>query len=74
MHAEIIARAVMNLEHLDMKGKAKEPWKELCEQAANEQDQDRLLGLVQEINRLLEEKLSRLSILSERESDGPSQV
>ena len=51
-----------------MKAEAKERWMELCEQAANEQDQDTLLGLVQEVNRLLEEKLSRLSILSEGES------
>jgi len=34
----------------------KERWQELSEQAAKEQDPKRLLELVQEINRLLEEK------------------
>jgi hypothetical protein len=37
-----------------------ERWKELCAQAAVEQDADRLIALVQEINRLLEEKETRL--------------
>lgn len=32
----------------------------LCEQAANEQDPDKLMELVKEINRLLEEKELRL--------------
>ena len=32
----------------------------LCEQAANEQDPDKLMELVREINRLLEEKELRL--------------
>lgn len=32
----------------------------LCEQAANEQDADKLMELVKEINRLLEEKEQRL--------------
>jgi hypothetical protein len=39
--------------------KDKERWKALCEQAAFEQDSDKLLELVQEINRLLNEKTSR---------------
>jgi len=34
----------------------KERWLELCEQAATEQDPAKLYALVQEINRLLEEK------------------
>ena len=33
-----------------------EKWKELCAQAAVEQDPNRLLELVQEINRILEEQ------------------
>ncbi len=33
-----------------------ERWKQLCEQAASEQDPEKLLALVTEINRLLEEK------------------
>ncbi len=41
---------------------------ELCAQAAIEQDPDRLLMLVREINRLLEEKEQRLK---RQESDQP---
>jgi hypothetical protein len=37
----------------------KERWIELCEQAAKEQDRERLLQLVQEINRILDEKKDR---------------
>ena len=43
-----------------MKGEKREQWMRLCEQAANEQDPQKLLGLVREINRLLEEKEQRL--------------
>jgi hypothetical protein len=38
----------------------REKWMQLCAEAAIEQDSDRLLMLVQEINRLLEEKEQRL--------------
>jgi hypothetical protein len=38
----------------------KERWHELCEQAAVEQDSEKLLTLVQTINQLLEEKRNRL--------------
>jgi cell shape-determining protein MreC len=41
-------------------GKFGERWRKLCEQAAIEQDSDRLLELIKEINRLLEEKEERL--------------
>jgi hypothetical protein len=41
-------------------GKTKETWMHLCEQAAIEQDPDKLLALVNEINRLLKEKENRL--------------
>lgn len=34
----------------------KEKWMELCELAVNEQDADKLMALVAEINRLLEVK------------------
>lgn len=44
-----------------MQGPAKERWKELCEQAAVEQDPQKLLVLVTEINNLLEEKRNRLT-------------
>ena len=44
-----------------MQGEKKERWEELCQQAANEQDPQKLLKLVQEINRLLAEKRDRLN-------------
>jgi hypothetical protein len=37
-----------------------ERWKELCEQAANENDPEKLLQLTAEIDRLLSEKYNRL--------------
>jgi hypothetical protein len=40
--------------------KNREKWMELCAQAAIEQDPAKLLVLVKEINRLLEEKEQRL--------------
>ena len=43
-----------------MQGPKKEEWMRLCEMAANEQDSEKLLALVKEINRLLEEKEARL--------------
>lgn len=43
-----------------MQGPTRELWQELCAQAADEQDPERLLELVKEINRLLEEKEQRL--------------
>ena len=43
-----------------MQGEIVERWRTLCEQAAVEQDLDKLLELTQEINRLLEEKEQRL--------------
>lgn len=43
-----------------MKGKTKEHWMQLCQQAASEQDSDRLIELVQEIDRMLAEKEIRL--------------
>jgi hypothetical protein len=35
-------------------------WEELCKQAAVEQDSKKFMELIQEINRLLEEKEQRL--------------
>ena len=43
-----------------MQGETKERWLELCAQAADEQDSVKLLALVQEISRLLQEKEERL--------------
>ena len=54
----------------------KERWQKLCEQAAVEQDAEKLLALVQELNRLLDDKrnlsLNKQSEASESktESDG----
>jgi hypothetical protein len=38
----------------------RERWEELCRQAAVEQDSKKLIELIQEINKLLDEKLKRL--------------
>lgn len=48
-----------------MKGETGELWKKLCAQAAQEQNAEKLLQLVKEINRLLDEKEARL--VGERE-------
>lgn len=52
-----------------MEGPVKERWKELCEQAAVEKDPQKLLALVAEINRLLEEKQNRLKAKEPPASD-----
>jgi hypothetical protein len=44
-----------------MHGANKERWQELCVQAANEQDPEKLSALIAEIDRLLGEKYDRLS-------------
>ena len=54
-----------------MKGKVKERWRELCEQAALEQDPRKLSELVAEIDRLLEEKQNRLNKSSIANDDTP---
>jgi hypothetical protein len=38
----------------------KERWMELCEQASKEQDPTKLMKLVEEINRLLEQREQKL--------------
>jgi hypothetical protein len=43
-----------------MQGNLKEEWMQLCEQAAVEQDTEKLMSLVTEINRMLDEKEQRL--------------
>lgn len=45
-----------------MKGEQKERWMQLCALAAVEQDSDKLMALVEQINRLLEEKERRLAV------------
>jgi hypothetical protein len=49
-----------------MQGKIGEDWRELCSQAAQEQDPNRLLELARKINTLLEEKEQRLKTRSNR--------
>lgn len=43
-----------------MLDQTRERWMDLCELAAKEQDPDKLLHLVQQINQMLEEKQNRL--------------
>jgi hypothetical protein len=43
-----------------MQGQTLERWQQLCALAAEEQDPGKLLEIVKEINRLLEEKEQRL--------------
>jgi hypothetical protein len=45
----------------------KEKWQWLCEQIAVEQDPTRLIALVDELNKLLEEKERRLDVRSEQD-------
>jgi hypothetical protein len=44
-----------------MQGEKKEHWMSLCEKAAQEQDPEKLMLLVREITRLLDEKQERLN-------------
>jgi predicted MarR family transcription regulator len=48
------------LEYGVMQGKVKEEWMQMCEQAAIEQDSEKLMALIMEINRMLDEKEQRL--------------
>jgi hypothetical protein len=43
-----------------MQGENEKRWKELCELASREQDPEKLLKLITEINALLDEKFNRL--------------
>jgi len=51
-----------------VKGENKEHWKELCAQAAVEQNPERLMVLIKQITGMLEEKERRL--LRERSAKG----
>ena len=57
------------MEVYPMKGEVREIWKQYCAQAAVEQDPDKLLELVKEINRMLEEKENRLLRVREQSPD-----
>jgi hypothetical protein len=54
-----------------MQGQVKEEWMQMCEQAAIEQDSEKLMALVEEINRMLDEKEQRLK--SGKPTDAPFQ-
>ena len=56
----VAALAFTRTEAHAMKGEAKAHWTQLCELAASEQEPEKLLELVKEINRMLEEKENRL--------------
>ena len=43
-----------------MQGKVKEDWIQLCEQVAIEQDPERMIVLLRDLNRMLDEKEMRL--------------
>jgi hypothetical protein len=43
-----------------MQGKVKEHWMEVCERASVEQDSEKLMALVKEINRMLDEQEDQL--------------
>ncbi len=43
-----------------MQGKVKEAWMQMCEPAAIKQDSEKLMALITEINRMLDEKEQRL--------------
>jgi len=43
-----------------MQGETKECWERLCQRAAIEQDPERLMSLIEELNELLEAKEKRL--------------
>lgn len=45
-----------------MQDEQKEQWMHLCEQAAQEQNPEKLMALVREITRLLDEKQKRLQM------------
>jgi hypothetical protein len=50
-----------------MRGETKERWQNLCEQAAIEQDPERLMDLIDELCAMLEDKEKRLR---QREAEG----
>jgi hypothetical protein len=51
-----------------MEGEKRERWMRLCVEVADEQDSNRLLELISEINRLLHEKEMRLRNVRREES------
>jgi len=58
MRSEILVRGVARVL------RNKERWEELCELASKEQDPQKVLELIKEINRLLDAKLDRANPLA----------
>jgi len=56
MHFRILSGTIYKGLSQSMNGDKREEWMRLCELASKEQDPDRLMGLVQEITRLLDER------------------
>jgi hypothetical protein len=54
-----------------MRGERAERWRKLCELAVVEQDPEKLTALVEEINKLLEEKEKRLREQRQSSDPGP---
>ena len=63
------ALAFAGTEARAMRGKTKELWEQFCEQAAVEQDPEKLIQLVKEINRMLEERETSLKRREEKKSN-----
>ena len=62
-----------------MQGETKEHWVDVCERAATEQDPERLMMLIKELNDLLTQKQERLQknrprSKSERSENGSTEV
>ena len=55
-----------------MQGKVREKWMQLCELAVVEQDPEKLMALITEINRILDEKDRRLKRVHASESSNAS--
>lgn len=51
-----------------MQGQTGERWRELCQLAAVEQDAQKLIQLIREINELLEAKEQRLQVRAARQA------
>ncbi len=52
----------------------RERWQQLCEQIVVEQDSDRFADLINELNRLLEEKEQRLDAQREQDREALKRV
>jgi hypothetical protein len=55
-----------------MIGKQKEKWMEVCELAVSEQDPKKLMALIKEIDRLLDEKIKRAKEAKPPTTENPS--